>query len=199
MTTWVFVRHGQSEANAAGWFSGHVDVGLTSEGWAQAEALTALLAEQPVARIVSSDLRRASDTVAPLARARGLEVHTTPALRERDLGLWTRVHLRDAEPSFWEVLHSFRARPPQGESLADVAARASAWLASQPDPGGPVVVAAHGGVLRALLGLVDELQDDEIGARTVGNADVFVRRVSSERWVQLGRRAAGVDSDGSGD
>ncbi len=78
MGTVLLVRHGESEANAGGWYSGHVDVALTPRGLAQAERLVGLLADAPIDRILSSDLRRAYETAVPVARVRGLEVEAAP-------------------------------------------------------------------------------------------------------------------------
>lgn len=188
MATWLLVRHAQSVANAEGWFSGHADVPLTSAGRAQADALARALDGRQIDRVVSSDLARAVATARPVAQRRGLPVETSPRLRERDLGAWTRQPVRTAPPAFREVLHRFRVAPPGGESLSDVAARVTAWLADQPDGASRTLVVAHGGVLRALLGLLDELPDDRIPQRVVGNAEVFEREVSAARWAQLHAR-----------
>ncbi len=185
---WVFVRHGQSVANAERWFSGHVDTPLTPVGQAQAEALVGVLAEHPLVRVVSSDLQRAHHTASPVARARGLTVQTTPALRERHLGAWSRVPVEEAPEALFEVLHDFRRRPPEGESLADVASRAIAWLDTLPPVEGPTLVVAHGGVLRALLGLIDGLPEAEIPRRQVANTQAFVRVVRPEVWRRLHAR-----------
>ncbi|HMV68138.1 MAG TPA: histidine phosphatase family protein, partial [Myxococcota bacterium] len=60
MRRWLLVRHAESVANAGRWFSGHTDVPLSERGEAQARALGDELGE--VARVVTSDLRRAWDT-----------------------------------------------------------------------------------------------------------------------------------------
>ena len=45
-TTWHFVRHGQSVANAEGWVAGHVDTPLTELGKHQARQLRWILARR---------------------------------------------------------------------------------------------------------------------------------------------------------
>ena len=55
---------------------------LDERGAAQADALVAQLAGYPLTRLLSSPTRRCVDTLAPLARARGLEVEETEALAE---------------------------------------------------------------------------------------------------------------------
>jgi broad specificity phosphatase PhoE len=62
MTTWILIRHGESTANLARRLSGWHDVELTKKGIGQARSAGALIADHPIDRVISSDLRRAADT-----------------------------------------------------------------------------------------------------------------------------------------
>ena len=84
--TLILVRHAQSEANAAGVFTGSMDVSLTDLGRRQAAALAERLAGMTVTAVYSSTLRRAQDTARPTAERFGLEVQAVEALRESGLG-----------------------------------------------------------------------------------------------------------------
>ena len=55
----IFMRHGESEANLADTMAGSLDVALTSRGRAQAETAAALLKDSGVSAIFSSTLSRA--------------------------------------------------------------------------------------------------------------------------------------------
>ena len=55
---------------------------LTESGWAQAKGLVELLAEVPLARVLSSPYVRCRQTVEPLAASRGLPVEDLEALAE---------------------------------------------------------------------------------------------------------------------
>lgn len=186
MSTWVFVRHGESEANAQGWLAGHHDVPLTPLGRAQAEALRATLAPRPLGRVLCSDLRRARDTARAAVDGRGLAITEVPALRERDLGAWAcrpRQELRQSGEL--NVLLGWWSRPPGGESHQDLALRALRWLAQ--DPGGPgeTLLVGHGGLNRVLLGLLDGTPLDQIGGHRIANAEVQVRTLPTGRWAAL--------------
>ena len=63
----VMLRHGQTEFNAGSRMQGQLDTDLTDLGRAQAVAAAEVLAKRQPLLIVSSDLRRASDTAAALA------------------------------------------------------------------------------------------------------------------------------------
>lgn len=165
-----FARHARSEANAEGWFSGHVDVDLTDQGRAQALALAASLAHVPLTRVVSSDLKRALRTAAPAAAHHGLDVDAVRALRERDMGAFTGLPTANPPAALRAVLDDPCLRPPGGEALAQVAHRALVWLCDQPWEGQGLVV-SHGGLLRVVLGLLEDLPDAALPHRAVNNAE----------------------------
>jgi 2,3-bisphosphoglycerate-dependent phosphoglycerate mutase len=58
---------------------------LSPEGRAGAERVAALLAGEPISAVYASTMRRAIQTVEPLARSLGLPVTTLDNLRERRL------------------------------------------------------------------------------------------------------------------
>jgi probable phosphoglycerate mutase len=185
MTTWIFARHGQSTANAVPMLSGHMDVALTDLGREQAATLGAALRSHRIARVVSSDLSRAYDTAVIAMRDRPHAIRTTPRLRERHLGSWTGLHYDDmhrvAGPNFLSTLD---AAPPDGESLRDVALRVFDELDAM-DDGLPTLVVAHGGVLRAVLGLFDARPAVHVQRAFVVNAAPHVRVVPKGTWGEL--------------
>ena len=94
MTTVLLLRHGETEANAAGVLQGQSESDLTARGKRQAaalgEALKARVSNENIRvspTIYASDLRRASDTAQAVADAiGGASVACDPRLRERRLG-----------------------------------------------------------------------------------------------------------------
>ncbi|MFT3821218.1 MAG: histidine phosphatase family protein [Rubrivivax sp.] len=74
----LLIRHGRpAEGDAA-------DPGLRADGREQAAAVAALLAQEPVTHVVSSPLRRALETAAPLAERLGLPVTVIDGWAEAD-------------------------------------------------------------------------------------------------------------------
>lgn len=154
----VLVRHGESEGNAAGAFTGHSPSPLTARGRAQAERIADALVSLPPDAVYASDLRRALDTAAPLAARLGLTVIAREALRERDMGAWVGRTFKDIEandPEDWRRLADRDPdhRPPRGESHRECAVRVGAALseivAAHPD--GRVVVVSHGVAIHHML------------------------------------------------
>jgi broad specificity phosphatase PhoE len=86
--TLVLWRHGRTDWNDQNRFQGSTDIPLNEVGVAQAERAARLLAALAPTAIVSSDLSRALDTAAPLARLTGLAITTDADLRETNGGGW---------------------------------------------------------------------------------------------------------------
>ncbi len=132
----LLVRHGQSEANAAGLVIGRTDSPLTELGRRQAIALGHALASRGTdpCRIFTSPLRRAAETaeavVAAYARApRGEKlprVEVDERFVELDYGELDETAPSDFPSGFWERWRSDPSfRPPGGETLEEVGARVS--------------------------------------------------------------------------
>jgi len=190
MATWWFVRHGQSVANAEGWLSGHVDVPLTEVGQAQAVAAGEVLADEPLERCWCSDLQRARQTAALLIGDRDLPVQITPALRERNLGIYERQQRDELrKQGRFEDLLTWDHRPEGGESYVDLARRTLPFLATI-DSDAPTLIVAHGGTIRTLIGLLDEVDVHTLSRTWVPNCEPIARQVLPEQWRALNRRLA---------
>lgn len=127
--TLIIVRHAQSAANAAGVFTGGMDVPLTELGRRQAEALAERLAARPIVAVYASTLQRARDTARPTAERFGLTVNVIEALREAGLGqaeglAWPEVRQR------WTLGQGARWADaiPGAEPGDDVRARVSSGI-----------------------------------------------------------------------
>lgn len=151
-TTFYFVRHGESEANAARRFAGQSDSPLTERGRRQAEAVAEELASVRFDRIVSSDLSRTRDTAEVVAKRHGMKVEVVPELREIDVGDRTGKPFDETKglPDWSD--ERFVAWPG-GESLDQVLARTLGAIdrLTKESPGKTILVVGHGGVNRILL------------------------------------------------
>ena len=152
-------RHGRTAWNAARRFQGQLDVPLDDVGRAQADRAAALLAALDPTRIVSSDLARAAATAEALTSATGLPAALDPGLRETYAGDWQGLDRDQLEERYGEDLARWAAgsdlRPGGGETRVEVAARMVAAVArglDQVPAGGTLVVASHGGSIRAAIG-----------------------------------------------
>lgn len=157
MTTFCFVRHGESRANVDKVFTGQTDVPLSDRGMRQAEELKErLLALKPDA-FFSSDLLRAVQTVTPAAEALGLAVRPEKDLREIDGGQWEGKPFGTIARAYPEDYARWTeniglARCTGGESLEEVQTRglAAVLRIAQENDGKTVVLATHAAMIRAL-------------------------------------------------
>lgn len=147
-----FVRHGETEANAAGLVAGSLETPLTAKGRAQAEQVAEALAREPIAAIWSSPRSRARDTAQPVADRLGLAVRCLDELAERHWGEW--------EGGALAGLLDRSDTPPGGEPQTDFAQRVLRALDRITAPF-PALIVAHGGVGRVIC-------DHLLGAGQVG-------------------------------
>lgn len=142
----VLVRHGQTEWSATGKHTGRTDVPLTEFGRRQAEALGAMLGGADFARVLSSPLTRAWETMERAGYAGGT---ATDDLMEWDYGIFegrSTPDIRDEIPD-WSVW----VNPiVGGESVEEVGERADRVIADVLEADGPIAIFAHGHVLRIL-------------------------------------------------
>ena len=156
-TRLLLVRHAESTWNAGRRWQGQADPPLSATGRRQAEELAEAVSAIGVTVLVSSDLRRALDTVGPLARGLQLPVFVDPAWRERDIGAWAG-HTREEVRARWpEEYARFRSRDPAvrpggGESTEEFRRRVLgvACRTVGQYSGETVLVLTHRGVIRLL-------------------------------------------------
>ena len=155
MTIALVIRHGQAEGNSEHRFIGQTDVPLDVLGRHQAEALAKRLAPLPITRVVSSDLVRARDTIAPGAQALKLPVETDVRLREIANGEWSGLlpaQIRDGWPELWQAyVDGEDVARPGGESWRVVRRRAVECVAELQDTEDLVAISTHGGPALCLV------------------------------------------------
>ena len=159
-TKLVLVRHGQTDSNASGRFQGQQDVPLNRIGRSQADAVAERLVRLKAARVVTSDLLRASATAEAIATASGIGVEVDAGLREIHVGSWegrTSIEVAAENPWFEDALHTGRdfRRSETGETAEEAGERVAGVLArvASAHPGETTVVVGHGLALRVGLSL----------------------------------------------
>src|SRR5437667_8867066 len=193
----VLVRHGQSEWNLKNLFTGWKDPGLTEQGIAEAKEAGRRLKAQGLTFDIAftSVLKRAQHTL-DLALAElgqtDLPVKRNLALNERDYGELSGLNKDDARKKWGEdqVLvwrRSYDVPPPGGESLKDTAARVLPYYIQEIQPrvlrGERVLVAAHGNSLRALVMVLERLNEKTILDRELATGAPVIYRLNADSTV----------------
>jgi broad specificity phosphatase PhoE len=157
MALFYFIRHGETEWNAAGRLCGRTDVPLSDVGRRQAQLLAVRLKPIPFEALYSSPLRRALETASILGHAIGREAVADPRLLELSYGAWegrTSDEIKRANPDVYRAWEQDPASvaPPEGESGEQLIERLKPFLADveQRHLSGNVVVVCHRTVCRLL-------------------------------------------------
>ena len=94
MRLWL-IRHGETQANVDGLYSGHAPTPLTARGIEQAQNLHTLLHGVSFDLVLCSELERAQHTARRVLSDRQLPVQIIPELNEMFFGDWEMRHHRD--------------------------------------------------------------------------------------------------------
>ena len=193
MPSWVFLRHGQSEANVERWLSGWVDSPLTALGREQARAAAMGCRRWPFERAYTSDLSRARDTASFVLEGRSVPLEVSSELRERNMGDWARRSLDEIRrEGLSHRLTDWTVAPPGGESNAQLAGRVLTYLAALPPISGNTLIVAHGGLIRVVLGLIDNQAYAEIGKTVIENCVPHPRVLPEGAFNELVLRHKGA-------
>jgi probable phosphoglycerate mutase len=190
VTTFLIVRHGETEWNAAGRLQGWRDSPLTANGRAQADAIAARLARESVGALVASDLGRTQATAAPIAAELGLAVAPDPGLRERCYGIlegmtWVEIEQRHAEAYARLVARDQDYRVPEGESGIQFRDRVFGAFERLAEIHGEarIAVVTHGGVLGIVYRRAHDIPLEMPRTFVVPNAALNRARIAGRRWT----------------
>lgn len=161
---------------------GHDPVPLSALGREQIERLTERLRYDPPKRIVSSDILRARQSAEILSRGLGLPFDTEPMLREVDVGQAKGFSYAAAAERWPEVFDpKGEAHFPGGESFAEVADRAAAYLRTAVlGESGTVLAVAHGGVVRGVAARLLDLPLAAVAGFLIDNASLSIFRAEGD-------------------
>jgi broad specificity phosphatase PhoE len=176
-----FIRHGETDWNAAGRLQGQMDIPLNDKGRVQAAESAAILASLTnVADLDywASPLTRTRETMERVREALGLHppfYKTDDRLKELTFGDWEGFTLAEAKannPDAYQKRHNdkWNAHPPKGESYQDVANRVTPWLNSLTRD---TIIVSHGGVGRALLHVLAGVPKHEAAETHIAQGVVY--------------------------
>ncbi len=154
----VLWRHGQTNWNIENRFQGHSDIPLNDVGLQQAERAAPLLLALRPSKIVSSDLIRAQQTAAALAKISTLDVAIDSGLRETNGGNWEGKTGAENRAEDYDRFVNWLDGDDQpagqtGERRSEIAARAvNAINAALHEDVSTLIVVTHGGTARCILG-----------------------------------------------
>ena len=194
----ILIRHGESEWNALGKWTGWTDVSITDEGARLSRELGEKLGDVRIDVAYNSELKRTKETLDAVLEGMSQtpERRVSGAVNERDYGVYTgmlkeEVRTEIGEEAYLALRRGWDRPIENGESLKDVYTRVLPFYLEEIVPqlldGKNVLIVGHGNSLRAMVKYIDTISDDDISSFEFGHncamiyeVDADGRRVSEE-------------------
>ena len=189
----ILTRHGQSEWNAKGLWTGWTgNVPLTKTGEKEAAETAKELCGISIDSGFVSDQKRSIDTLDIIKKCNTLEnlpIEQTPDLKERNYGELTgknkwEIKKQYGEETFQKIRRSFDYPIPRGETLKDVYNRVVPYykkrILPQLQDGKSVIVVASGNSIRALVKYLENISDEDIAHLELATAESYVYTVDKD-------------------
>ncbi len=192
VTALILIRHGETAWNRERRMQGQTNTSLSDLGRAQAAAVGQRLARHPFEALYSSDLQRAWDTAAAIARESGRKIISEPRLRERTFGILeglTHAEMAQRHPAEHA---QFELRDPDyavpgGESPRQFFQRSLGCLEdiAAAHAGECVVVVTHGLVLDTLYRAARNMPLEVKREAPLLNASLNTFERSAAGWTEI--------------
>jgi len=183
----VLLRHAQDQCY--GRFCGHSNPELSIEGHNTIAGLIQNISSMRPTSICSSDLLRAQQTAAPIAKHFALPLRTSVALREMNFGQWEGLSWKEVEAQFPQDSSAWRESfphhpPPEGESFGELQRRVVAEVERLANERNPcTLMVTHAGFIRTAVAWVLGMPDDHILRIDLDYACVTVLRKAGDYWA----------------
>ena len=196
MAKLILVRHGKSQWNQLGKWTGKTDVDLIEEGIEEAKQAGAMVCDIDFGCAYVSSLKRAQQTLEHMRKtfnADSLEVTSHSALDERDYGIHTgknkwEVKEEIGDEEFHKIRRGWDTPIANGETLKDVYDRVVPYfeenILQELKKGKNVLVVAHGNTLRALIKHLEELSETRVCELEVGTGEVHCYEIDLQGGVR---------------
>lgn len=190
--TLIIVRHGESEWNARGVWTGTTDVHLTEKGMREAEQLGERMKDIKVDVAFVSEQVRTLETLQGMFK--GMHEDHVPyrvsaAINERDYGVYTgkdkwEVQEEIGEEKFNDIRRGWDCEIPGGETLKKVYERSVPFYKSVILPllneGKNVLIVAHGNSIRSLVKYIENISDADISKVEMIFGTILIYEVDDE-------------------
>lgn len=190
----ILVRHGESEWNAKGLWTGWTDIPLSEKGKKEAVAVAEAIHSIHIDICYTSTLIRARETLTIILHFLGKNppIVENKALNERNYGDYTgknkwEIKKQLGDEAFAKLRRSWNYPVPNGETLKDVAGRVLPFYKDQILPqlqkGKNVLVAAHGNSIRALMKEIENIPDESIAFIEIATGEAVVYAFDNNGFI----------------
>lgn len=185
MANLILVRHGESEWNKKGLWTGLTDIGLSKKGIEESRLAGGRLKELHVDVAYTSPLKRAKQTLGEIKTILNLDFPTfeSASLNERDYGIYTgqnkwEIQKEVGKEKFKQLRRGWDSPIPEGETLKDVYNRVVPYYENEILPrlkeGKNVLIVAHGNSLRALVKYLENISDKDVESLEIATGEIYI-------------------------
>lgn len=191
MANLILVRHGESEWNQKGIWTGLTDIGLSKKGIEESRLAGERLREFHVDVAYTSPLKRAKQTLGEIKTILNLDIPTfeSAALNERDYGIFTgknkwAIQKEVGKGKFKQLRRGWDFPIPEGETLKDVYDRVALYYKTEILPklkeGKNILIVAHGNSLRALVKFLENISDKDVENLEIATGEIYIYSFDDE-------------------
>lgn len=206
--TLVITRHGESEWNVLGKWTGLTDVGLTQKGAQDATEIGKIIADFQFDAIYTSALKRTEETLQGIIKGlnrpamNNLPKAAHAALNERDYGIYTgkdkwEVKAEVGDKAFNIIRRGWDNAIPEGENLKQVYDRVVPYFQSEILPklqnGQTILLVAHGNSIRALIKYLEQISNDAIADVEMKFGKVLIYRFAPDSPMPITKEERQAD------
>lgn len=188
MSYLVLVRHGLSDYNKQGLWTGWDNPPLVKEGIEQAQKTGKQLKDIHFNYAYSSDQVRSVQTLEEILKTIGQDVPIiqNEQIRERNYGVYTKKNKWDVKKElgseeFQKLRRSWDYPIPEGESLKQVYEREIPYYQTEIEPklkeGKNIIIGSSGNALRAIVKYLENIPDDKIASLEIGTGEAYVYKM----------------------
>ena len=191
----ILIRHGESEWNALGKWTGWTDIGITENGHKLSKALGEKLVGLPLDKAYYSELKRTKQTLDAVlegANQQDVPKESSAKINERDYGIYTgmlkqEVKAEIGDEAYLELRRGWDRPIEKGESLKDVYLRALPFYEKVIVPellvGQNILIVGHGNSLRALVKYIEGISDEDISNTEFDHNCAIVYEIDSSGFA----------------
>lgn len=195
MTYLILVRHGISEYNAKGLWTGWDNPPLTNEGITGAKKAAESLIGLPIDVGFTSIQKRHKDTldiIKTYLKKDKLPITEDKSLNERSYGIYTgrnkwEIKKEVGEKTFLEIRRGWNYSIPEGESLKQTYCRVVSYYKEKILPqlliGKNTIISSSGNALRSLVKFIENISDEDIVKLEIAPGEVYVYQLDDQGKV----------------
>ncbi|GEM_PF-754424 len=192
----IVVRHGETDFNVEGRYTGRVDVSLNKKGLEQARITAAKLKDMCIDIIISSTLKRAKETAEIITKELKIPILEMEELIEKYVGVYeglTREEAKAKYPHMWE------ANAPEGaETLEEIKERvykALSIIQWKYLHNKNVLLVTHGYVSKVINRFFDNSTDEEFAKYVLRNCDYHEYSMCLKKNLYKELEALGLENN----